>query len=193
LIDHDQQWRGYLEQIAAGKTDALSRLYRETVPLLLGLAVRMLGDKEDAEEVVLEVYEQVWRNAKNYDSGRSRVLWWLTMMTRSRALDRLRASKRRVSTEVPIPESFDAAAGDPAPDERLAYSQERQRIRRAIQQLSREQRQAVDLAFFAGLTHAEISERLGTPLGTIKSRIRSALQSLRYALNDNDKVAGQTA
>jgi RNA polymerase sigma-70 factor (ECF subfamily) len=100
--------------------------------LLLGLAVRMLGDKEDAEEVVLEVYEQVWRNAKNYDSGRSRVLWWLTMMTRSRALDRLRASKRRVSAEVPIPESFDAAAGDPEPDAQVAYSQERRRIRRAM-------------------------------------------------------------
>jgi RNA polymerase sigma-70 factor (ECF subfamily) len=193
LTDHDLEWRVYIAQVAAGNHDALGHLYRETVPLLLGLAMRMLGDQHDAEEVVLEVYEQVWRTARNYDATRSRVLWWLTMMTRSRALDRLRSSKRRTTTEVPMPETFDAPANDADADEQIAYSQERRRIRQAMRTLSAEQRQALELAFYSGLTHAEIAERLGAPLGTIKSRIRTALRSMRYALDDNSAVAGQSA
>jgi RNA polymerase sigma-70 factor (ECF subfamily) len=193
LIDRDQQFRCYIEQIAAGHADGLSALYRETASLLLGLAVRILGDQHDAEEVVLEVYEQVWCTAKTYDPDRSRVLWWLTMLTRSRALDRLRASKRRVAMEVPMPETFDAASEGPDPDSQAIYGQERRRIRKAMRELSPEQRQALELAFFSGLSHTEISERLGMPLGTIKSRIRSALRSLRYALEDPGAVAGQTA
>jgi len=191
LTDHDHQWRAYVEQIAGGNTEALSQLYRETVPLLLGLAVRLLGDRDDAEEVVLEVYEQVWRTAKTYDSSRSRVLWWLTMMTRSRSLDRLRASKRRVATEVPMPETFEAPAGDATADSQIACSQERRRIREAMRELSPDQRQALELAFYSGLSHSEIAERLNIPLGTIKSRIRSALKSLRYALEDPGAVAEQ--
>lgn len=193
MIDHDHEWRACVGRIAAGNPEALSQLYRETVSLLLGLAVRILGDQHDAEEVVLEVYEQVWRNAKTYDPERSRVLWWLTMMTRSRALDRLRASKRRVSVEIALPETFDAPAADPDPQQQVAYSEERRRIRTAMRELSSEQRQALELAFFSGMSHAEISERLGTPLGTIKSRIRSALRTLRYALEEPGTMAGQTA
>jgi len=193
LTDHDHQWRGYLEQIGQGNSEALSQLYKETVSLLLGLAMRMLGDQNDAEEVVLEVYEQVWKNARSYDPARSRVLWWMTMMTRSRALDRMRASKRRVTMEVPFPETFDAADAEPDPHSLFAYSQERRRIRSAMRELSPEQRQALELAFYSGLSHSEISERLGTPLGTIKSRIRSALKSLRYALEEPGSMAGQTA
>lgn len=194
MIDREQQWRGYLAQIGDGNAEGLSALYRETVSLLYGLALRMLGNQADAEEVVLEVYEQVWRTARRYDPERSRVLWWLTMMTRSRALDRLRASKRRIELEAPIPETFDIAGADPGPDSIVAYREERRRVRQAMNELSPEQRQALELAFFSGLSHSEISERLGTPLGTIKSRIRAALLALRYSLGDlSGKIAEQTA
>ena len=192
--DRDRKWCACLQQIATGNSEALSQLYRESVPVLYGLALRMLGNQADAEEVVLEVFEQVWRTAASYDSSRSRVLWWLTMMTRSRALDRLRVTRRRTEVEAPLPETFDAAGGEPAPDSIVVFGEERRRVRHALTTLTPEQRQALELAYYSGLSHSEIAEKLGAPLGTIKSRIRAALQCLRGSLGDRGgTVAEQTA
>jgi RNA polymerase sigma-70 factor, ECF subfamily len=194
LTDREQQWRIYLEQIADGNAEALTQLYRETVTVLYSIALRMLGNQADAEEVVLEVYEQVWRTAHRYDSDRSRILGWLSMQTRSRVLDRLRSSKRRHEMEAPIPEAFDAAGAEPLADDTIVFGEQRQRVRQALAGLPPEQRQALELAYFSDLSHSEIAAKLGTPLGTIKSRIRAALHCLRVTLGDaGETVAEQTA
>lgn len=194
MIDREQKWRGYLEQIAAGNSDALSHFYRETGTVLYSMALRMLGNQADAEEVVLEVYEQVWRTAHRYDPSRSRVLWWITMLTRSRVIDRLRATRRRIEIEAPIPEAFDPADSEPSLDDTVVFGEQRRRVRQALAELPSEQRQALELAFFSELTHTEIAEKLGAPLGTIKSRIRTALHGLRESLGQRDgAIAEQTA
>lgn len=180
--DREQRWRKYLEDIGDGKSEALGHLYRETVSILYGMALRMLANQADADEVVLEVYEQVWRSAATYDASRSRVLWWLSMLTRSRALDRLRSAKRRESVEEPVTETMDFSALDRLQDENVWVAQEQERVHEALKDLSPEQRQAVELAFFSELSHTEIADKLGIPLGTIKTRIRTALRRLRDSL-----------
>ncbi len=191
--EREQRWRGYLEEIAQGHAEALAKLYRETVPILNGMALRLLGNPADAEEVVLEVYEQVWRSAAGYDSSRSRVLWWLSMLTRSRALDRLRTTRRRAAVEEPVAEALDFESPGPLPEATVLDSERSQLVRTAIAGLSPDQRQAVELAFFSELSHSEIAEKLDIPLGTIKTRIRTALRRLRDALGDVDNRMEQTA
>jgi RNA polymerase sigma-70 factor (ECF subfamily) len=194
LNDRDEIWYAYLKRIAVGDSEALGSLYQDTGTVLYSMALRMLNNPADAEEVVLEVFEQVWRTAERYDPTRSRVLWWLSMQIRSRALDRLRSSKRRQEMEMPIPETFDPAGVDPAPDHLVSFREDQRRVRTALAGLPAEQRQALELAYFLGMSHAEIAERLGAPLGTIKSRIRGALQVLRGALGDRGgTAAGRTA
>ena len=193
LDERELRWRGYLEETAQGRADALGHLYRETAPILNGMALRVLGNPADAEEVVLEVYEQVWRSASGYDASRSRVLWWLSMMTRSRALDRLRATKRRAAAEGPVAEALDFPALGPWPDASMLDSERSQLVRTALAGLPADQRQAVELAFFSELSHSEIAEKLDIPLGTIKTRIRTALRRLRDALGDMGDVMEQTA
>jgi RNA polymerase sigma-70 factor, ECF subfamily len=182
--DREGRWRGFLEEIGRGDSEALAKLYRETVPILYGTALRILNHQADAEEVVLEVYEQVWRTASGYDPSRSRVLWWLSMLLRSRALDRLRASTRRASIEEPVLDGADFTSPEPAPDVSAAESQRRVLVHDALKDLPPDQRQAVELAFFSELSHSEIAEKLEIPLGTIKTRIRTALRRLRDSLGD---------
>jgi RNA polymerase sigma-70 factor (ECF subfamily) len=191
--EREQRWRRYLEEIAQGHAEILGKLYRETVPILNGMALRLLGNPEDAEEVVLEVYEQVWRSAAGYDSSRSRVLWWLSMLTRSRALDRLRTTRRRATVEEPVAEAVDFESSGPLPEASLLDSERSQLVHTALASLSPDQRQAVELAFFSELSHSEIAVKLNIPLGTIKTRIRTALRRLRDALGDVDDRMEQTA
>jgi RNA polymerase sigma-70 factor, ECF subfamily len=188
LDEREECWRGYLEQIAQGKPEALTHLYRETSSVLNGLALRMLNPA-DAEEVVLEVYEQVWRSAAKYDASRSRVLWWLSMLTRSRALDRLRSTKRRGAVEEAAPETIEVVDTALRAEDGMLLSEQRQRVREALAELPADQRKAVELAFFSDLSHSEIAERLGIPLGTIKTRIRTALRRLRESLGDSEPDA----
>jgi RNA polymerase sigma-70 factor (ECF subfamily) len=193
LDEREFRWRGYLEQIGKGHAESLGQLYRETVSILNGMALRLLGNPADAEEVVLEVYEQVWRSAAGYDSSRSRVLWWLSMLTRSRALDRLRTSRRRSAVEEPALDTLDFPDSGELPEDSMLATERIHLVRAALADLSPEQRQAVELAFFSELSHSEIAEKLDIPLGTIKTRIRTALRRLRDVLGDTGDVMEQTA
>src|ERR1700690_736412 len=116
LEDRELRWRICIQEIGSGDTEALSRLYCDTSPMLYGVALRMLGNPADAEEVVLDVYQQVWRSAASYNSERSRVLWWLSMLTRSRALDRLRMNRRRLQMETAVEELPDYPSAERSPD-----------------------------------------------------------------------------
>jgi len=135
----------------------------------------------------LEVFEQVWRRARTFDPARSGAWRWLTVLARSRSIDRLRASasKRRLEERG----FFDGISRDPSPDEASICRQQQLRIRESLNRLPREQREALELAYFSGLTHVEIAAALGAPLGTIKTRIRMGMDKLRVALGKNSRAA----
>lgn len=185
ISERERRWQSYLVSIAAGQSDALTCLYEESAPALLGLAMRMLKNIADAEEVILDVYEQVWRTAHTFDAGRGTSWRWLTVMVRSRAVDRLRAASSRHNRGQmqPLADSWDPISLDPLPDCSTILNQERSLIRSALQMLPPDQRQPVELAYFSGLTHVEIASELGVPLGTIKTRIRAAMDKLRLYLS----------
>jgi RNA polymerase sigma-70 factor (ECF subfamily) len=183
LSDREQLWSTYVGEICAGNAQSLAQLYDETSAPLYSLALRVVGNEADAEEVLLEVYEQVWRRASTFDRERGGVWRWMTVMTRSRALDRLRAGATRRHREQPVEEgSWEPTGTERPPDEARILEQEQALVRQALLSLPPEQRQAVELAYYSELTHTEIADKLGVPLGTIKTRIRTGMKKLRLAL-----------
>jgi RNA polymerase sigma-70 factor (ECF subfamily) len=177
-------WNECLEQVAEGDSQALGRLYDGTHALVYGLALRILGDVADAEEVTLDVYTQVWKTARNFDPRRGSVSAWLVMLARSRAIDRLRAASKRRQREETYAEIPDHPAPTVSPEEASLLGQQRQRVRAALATLTPEQRQAIEMAFFSGLSHSELAAKLGQPLGTVKTRIRLGMMKLRELLGE---------
>jgi RNA polymerase sigma-70 factor (ECF subfamily) len=171
-----------LTRMAQGDGDALAELYDRHARSIYSLALRILRDVPDAEDIVQEVFSQAWRQAPRYSASRGVVAAWLLTLTRSRAIDRLRARRAR-----PDGAADDRALGDivdsgPPIDCRIVSSEQIARVRTALDQLPALQRIAIELAYFEGLTHVEIADRLEQPLGTVKTRIRLALVKLREVL-----------
>lgn len=178
----DVTWRNYIERSAGGDQSALAQLYDESSPLVYSLALRMLGDAADAEEVTMDVYTQVWRTAARYDDARGSPMAWLVTLTRSRAIDRARSRAGRTEREEPILDFSLVREERESPEAAAETGQRRKRVQAALSKLSPEQREAIQLAFFSGLTHSELARRLGQPLGTVKTRIRSGMMKLREQL-----------
>ena len=175
-------WSEYIRRAAAGEHQALARLYDESSPLLYSVAIRILGNPADAEEVTLDVYSQVWREAGHYDASRGGPSAWLVMLARSRSLDRLRRRGSRSKHETPL-EGLPEPQSTLDPPEEMAASAERRRlVTAAMQELAPEQREVIELSFYLGYTHSELAETLGQPLGTVKTRIRLGMTKLRQAL-----------
>jgi RNA polymerase sigma-70 factor (ECF subfamily) len=170
-----------LARMARGDSSALAELYDRTSRLVFSLALRILRNREDAEDVVQDVYAQAWAQAGRYDTSRGAVAAWLLTMTRSRAIDRLRSRQARPETasEARAEDVADSAARQ---DLQLLSAEQVERLRGALSQLPAAQRAALELAYYEGLTHAEIAERLSEPLGTVKTRIRQAVITLRESL-----------
>jgi RNA polymerase sigma-70 factor (ECF subfamily) len=170
--------------IAAGSADALARLYDRHAGIVFGMARRVLSRLEDAEEVVQDVFAQIWREASRYERTRASVAGWVAMLARARAIDRRRARQARPDLHAPV--AADAAptvrAWDPSPEQVTISAEDARDIRAAVVALPDAQRSLVELAFYDGLTHAEIAERTGVPLGTVKTRIRTAMVALRAVL-----------
>jgi RNA polymerase sigma-70 factor, ECF subfamily len=177
----EEHWRTLMRGIRARNPESLAALYDQTSRFLYGLALHILRDQADTEEVILDVYQHVWNHAELYDETRGNVWNWLAVVTRHRAIDRLRQANSRRAREAPLENGYERGAADGVP-ESLILEEERQNVRRAMDALKPGERQAIELAFFAGLTHVEVAERLGAPLGTIKTRIRAGLRRLREAL-----------
>jgi RNA polymerase sigma-70 factor, ECF subfamily len=171
--------RALIARVEARDADALSALYDMYAARLLGLAARILGDTGEAEEVLQEVFLFVWRAAATFDPARGSVLAWLLVATRSRAIDRLRT--RRPAARAGLIR-VDRVPDKPDPRDVEADSATREwetLCRAAIAELPPEQRLALELAYFEGLTHQEISQKTSTPLGTVKTRVRLGLMKLK--------------
>jgi RNA polymerase sigma-70 factor (ECF subfamily) len=175
-----------VRHIAAGDQRALGALYDRQVTLVHSLAVRLLNDADDAEDVVEETFWQVWRHASRYDASRGSVTTWLCSIARSRALDTLRAARRhpeRAGSVTGDDDTDTIAATNESPLGGVEQSELRALVRSAIDELPAEQRETIELAYFGGLSQSEIAERTGQPLGTIKTRIRLALMKLKTRLS----------
>ena len=155
---------------------------------MFGLAQRILGDRNAAEEATLDVYLQIWRQAGDYDSTRGNPLSWLCTLARSRAIDQLRASTRRKRLDSVAPGDLGAHSNSHDPEQLLLSSERGLRVRKAIDQLNPEQSEVIQIAYFSGLTHSEIADRLGQPLGTVKTRIRHGMMRLRELLLDEEEA-----
>jgi len=179
--------RELMQRIASGDQQAFGSLYDRLSGPLFSLALQILRDANEAEDTLQEVSMQVCRRAAIYDASRSSLFTWAVMMTRSKAIDRLRARGRRSrivagsTDENPETMSGLASEADDAAHTSVK-NDEAGRIRSALRTLPDEQRQAIEMAFFSDMTHAEIAERKGEPLGTVKARIRRGLLRMRDGL-----------
>jgi len=169
-----------LKAIAARNEAALAQLYDRYRAILFGLLMRILNNREEAEDVLQEVFLQVWRKATDFDENRGRPFTWLVTLARSRGIDRLRtlAARERVAetSAREVSEDISDAATD------AFKSEQRGLVTKALSQLPDEQKRPLMLAYFDGLTQSEIAARLGAPLGTVKTRMRTGLISLRELL-----------
>jgi RNA polymerase sigma-70 factor (ECF subfamily) len=180
-----------LAQLAARDAGALTVLYRRYAPLVYSLALRMLGNRQQAEDVVQDVFLKLWRQPQSYDATRGRFVSWLLGVTHHRAIDELRSRKRDHQHQLTEADQSDVAESslladlpDSGPElGDLAWlNVQRQAVRAALRALPPEQRRAVELAYFGGYTQSEIATALHQPLGTIKTRIRLGIQKLRALL-----------
>jgi RNA polymerase sigma-70 factor (ECF subfamily) len=177
-----------MRSIAAGQTSALRDLYDRYAPLVLALCLRVLQDRGEAEDVLQEVFVEIWQRAERYNPARGAPRNYLLLLARSRSLDRCRSRKSRtgqaeVTAAGPIADvqlAVDSRIASPAAS--AAAGEARQVVAAALRQLDAPERRAVELAFYGGLSHSEIAAQLNTPLGTIKTRIRQGLVRLRDAL-----------
>jgi len=178
--DLQDRGRELVGRAARGDRQALRRLYDLYSPSAMAIALRMLKNRPVAEEVVQDTFVEVWRRAREYDASRGTVSAWIATIARTRALDRLRADARLAAAK-------EKAAAQPetpsvAPLELAVERQQRERVNAALGTLPPEQRLAIELAYFDGLTQREIAEKLGQPLGTVKTRVRLAMEKLAVVL-----------
>ena len=172
-----------VRRIAAGDERALGALYDRWSAAVYALVLHIVRDAAEAEDVVEEVFWQAWRQAGRYEPERGGVSTWLLTMTRSRALDRLRSLRRRREETVPLAVASETVAtSEVTPHGAAELSEVRELVAAALRELPVEQREALELAYFGGLSQTEIAARTGQPLGTVKTRMRLAMQKLRGRL-----------
>jgi RNA polymerase sigma-70 factor (ECF subfamily) len=174
-----------LDLITREDTEAFDELYKRWSPMLYGLTLKILNDAREAEDALQEGFLHIWRKASSYDPRRSSPSTWAYMIFRNKAIDRLRARERRgVGLERIAAHENQVDEPAPSPAGEAGTREDRQVLEATLTRIPEEQREAIQLAFFGGLTQAEIAERLGTPLGTVKARIRRGLMKLAELLED---------
>ncbi len=182
--DQAREQSRLLAAIAAGEKAALGSLYDLLSRPLYSLAYRILNDSAEAEDVVQDVFLQIWRKAETFDTARGSVFGWAATLTRNRAIDRVRMRKRRTELLAESAPDLQPAplSGDLDSGASLWLQEKARAVRSALGQLAPDQQKAIELAFFSGLTQLQISAKLNEPLGTIKARIRRGLLKLKENL-----------
>jgi len=170
--------------------DALSELYDRYSNLVFSVALRVINDHAAAEEITLDVFTRVWERASLYEQDRASLGTWLATLARNKGIDALRRLRSRPENWLDDTDEQAAASAETeaGPEEQTEIGMERARVRRAMADLPPDQRQTLEMAYFQGLTHREISEMTGAPLGTVKTRMRLAMQKLRQALGDENET-----
>lgn len=174
-----------MSAVARGDSNALGELYDRYGAILFGLLLRILHDRPEAQDVLQEVFFQAWRRAADFDPSRGRVLAWLAVLARSRALDRRRAlaSRSRTATEAANEGPERSADGVL----QTVVAEDARRVRLALESISEAHREVLQLAYFEGLSQSEIAARLARPLGTVKTHTRLGLLKLRELLAEEDE------
>ena len=163
---------------------ALAALYDRHAGRMYALVLRILKDSGLAEELLQDLFLEVWQKADKFDSGRGALLAWMLVMGRSRALSRLRSIQRRDRLELPEEFLHESVCSMADPEREIDQLRLMERLGAALRSLPAKQKEALELAYFEGMTQTEIAQRTGSPLGTVKSRVRAALQTLRQFVND---------
>ena len=176
-----------LQRIVARDTTALAELYDRHGRLLFSLILRIVRDRGEAEEILQEAFVRVWTRAEKYDARIGGPLPWIVRVARNCAIDRLRARRIRATVDAPsidlaAVEATAPATGIQTPEAAVLDSERRRTLTGALAGLSAEQRQLIEAAFFEGYTHSELAERFGLPLGTVKTRIRAGMITMRKRL-----------
>ena len=173
-----------VQRLRAGDGEALSELFQRYSGMLLGLAQRILGNAAEAEEVLQEVFLQIWGQVSRYDPTRAALSTWVVMITRSRSIDRLRSRRVAERTATAAHQEKSHLHTSPRGTRDVLMEERRERLDREMAELPAEQRRVLEMAFFGGMTQSEIAEKTGTPLGTVKTRSLLAMKKLRKALAD---------
>jgi RNA polymerase sigma-70 factor (ECF subfamily) len=180
----EEEWVALVQSIATGDQAALRALYDRAHRIVFTLTLRICGNPSPAEELMLDVFHDVWRRAATYDPQNGPVIGWVMNQARSRAIDRLRYEQRKKRV---APAAGDAVA-EVVTESAIESRDDRRMLLSGLDTLTADERQAIETAFFAELTYAETAARLHQPLGTIKTRIRSGLEKLRRMFEDRIRL-----
>jgi RNA polymerase sigma-70 factor, ECF subfamily len=172
-----------IERMMAGDEAALSAIYDRYSAMLFGMLMRVLQDRQAAEEVLQDLFMQLWHNPGQFDAKRGSLPAWLLVIGRNRAISRLRGSRYREVLEEKEGDFANTFASNQNIEDETARSELAQSLKAALSTLPAEQRHALELAYFEGMTQSEIAAKTGCPLGTVKTRVRTAMQSLRQILD----------
>ena len=180
-----------VERMQHSQQEALGRFYDLTVSYVFGLAMRITSNQASAEEIVNDVYLQAWRNRANYQASQATPLAWLMMMTHSRAIDALRREATVTKQQLPMAENYDAVDEQGlSPFDQLLRTEHSEQLAAAFKLLDTQQRHWINLAFYQGMSHQEIADYTGEPLGTVKTVLRRAQAVLRTALTSTYPTGG---
>jgi RNA polymerase sigma-70 factor, ECF subfamily len=182
-LKREEDLLSLMNRVAEGDQSAFTALYETTNKTVFGLVYKIIQDRATAEEVLLDVYTQAWRQAKNYDRSRGTPLAWLMTIGRSRAIDRLRSGRLEQANKDPLENAGQITSQTLSPEEVSTLSEKQRFVRAALDSLAPEQREVIELAYFSGLSHSEIALKLGQPLGTVKTRTRLGMMKLREMLS----------
>ena len=178
--ERNLRWKNLISQIVEGDENALSQLYDESIKLTYSLAMQVVSNTSEAEEVALDVYKYVWSNARNYDPERSNPATWLVMLTRSRSIDKLRSRSIPIMLSNTVEEEL--GKSDINPEDTVMGMEQRKFVQDALSELSEKQRKVIELAYFYQFRQSEIANLLDIPIGSVKSTIRLAKEKLSSTL-----------
>src|SRR5437870_10146222 len=177
----EEEDRELIRRMASKDANALDTFYTRYNRLSFSFVLRIVGNREDAEDVLTDVFWQVWQQSPRYDASRGKPIAWLLTIARTRAIDCIRSTNRQQTRTDELDANTQPAAGPPEPDS-FVLADTRNAVKEALQALPEQQRIPLEMAYFQGMSHTEIATALGQPLGTVKDRIRNGMMHLRKGL-----------